>query len=145
MKRLTIKGDSQLIVNFSNKAYKPKYEHMEAYLEEVRKIEKQFLGLELQHMPRGTNKEADDITKRASRRLPQEPGIFEERLYKPSAYPPAAGPALPHPATNLGSPRLRADLRSTPGPSARASEGVLDRRILGVPASGNPAGEGRRR
>ena len=64
VKHLTIKGDSQLLVNFSNKVYGPKDEHMEAYLAEVRKIEKQFLGLELQHVPRGTNKEADDITKR---------------------------------------------------------------------------------
>ena len=39
-RRLTIRGDSQLLVNFSNKAYKLKGEHMEAYLEEVRKIEK---------------------------------------------------------------------------------------------------------
>ena len=58
---------------------------MEAYLAEVRRMEKQFWGLELQHVPRGTNQEADDITKRASRRLPQEPGIFEEQLFKPSA------------------------------------------------------------
>ena len=36
---------------------------MEAYLVEVRKIEKQFLGLELQHVPRDTNKEAEDIAK----------------------------------------------------------------------------------
>ena len=37
---------------------------MNAYLAEVRKMEKEFLGLELQHVPRGTNKEADDIAKR---------------------------------------------------------------------------------
>ena len=47
IKRLTIKGDSQLLVNFSNKSYKPKDKHMAAYLEEVRKLEKRFLGLEL--------------------------------------------------------------------------------------------------
>ena len=47
VRHLAIRGDSQLLVNFSNKAYKPKDEHMEAYLEEVRKMEKQFLGLEL--------------------------------------------------------------------------------------------------
>ena len=70
-------------------------EHMEAYLEEVRKIEKRFLGLELQHVSRGTNKEADDIAKRASRWLPQEPGVFEEQLFKPSAAPPTAAPAPP--------------------------------------------------
>ena len=96
VKRLTVKGDSQLLINFSNKVYKPKDEHMEAYLVEVRKIEKQFLGMELQHVPHGTNKEADDIAKRASRRLPQEPDIFEERLFKPFAALPAAKPAPPH-------------------------------------------------
>ena len=68
---------------------------MEAYLVVVRKMEKHFLGLELQHVPSGTNKEANDITKRASKRQPQEPGIFEERLIKPLAAPPAAEPALP--------------------------------------------------
>ena len=47
VKRLTVRGDSQLLVNFSNKEYNPKDEHMEAYLEEVHKIEKQILGLEL--------------------------------------------------------------------------------------------------
>ena len=42
VKRLTVRGDSQLLVNFSNKVYEPKDEHMEAYLTEVRKMEKQF-------------------------------------------------------------------------------------------------------
>ena len=51
MKHLIIKGDSQPLVNFSNKEYTPKDEHMEAYLEEVRKMEKWFLVLELQHVP----------------------------------------------------------------------------------------------
>ncbi|XP_073363247.1 uncharacterized protein [Aegilops tauschii subsp. strangulata] len=78
VKRLTIKGDSQLLVNFSNKVYEPRDGHMEVYFAEVRKMEKQFLGLELQHVPRDTNKEADEIAKRASRRQPQEPGVFKE-------------------------------------------------------------------
>ena len=47
MRRLTIKGDSRLLVNFSNKVYEPKDEHMEAYPAEVRNMEKQFPGLEL--------------------------------------------------------------------------------------------------
>ena len=95
VKRLTIRGDSQLLVNFSNKVYEPRDEHMDAYLVEVRKMEKQFLGLELQHVPRGTNNEADDIAKRASKRLPQEPGVFEERLFKPLAAPPLSRLAPP--------------------------------------------------
>ena len=70
VKCLTVRGDSQLLVNFSNKVYQPKDEHTEAYLVEVHKMEKQFLGLELQHVPRGTNKETDKISKRASKRQP---------------------------------------------------------------------------
>ena len=47
VKRLIIKGDSQLLVNFSNKVYQAKDAHMALYLEEVRKLEKHFLDLEL--------------------------------------------------------------------------------------------------
>jgi hypothetical protein len=53
-------------VNFSNKSYTLKDEHMAAYLEELRKMEKRFQGLELKHIPRGENVEADEITKCAS-------------------------------------------------------------------------------
>ncbi|XBI26981.1 hypothetical protein VPH35_051555 [Triticum aestivum] len=37
LKHLVIKGDSQLLLNFSNKVYEPKDEHMEAYLAEFTK------------------------------------------------------------------------------------------------------------
>jgi ribonuclease HI len=101
IKRLIVKGDSQLVVNFSNKRYTPKDEHMAAYLEEHRKMEKRFQGLELKHIPRGKNVEADEIAKRASHCLAQPAGVFEERLFKPSASPSMTGsdllPALPPP------------------------------------------------
>jgi hypothetical protein len=42
MQHLIVKGDSQLVVNFLNKSYTPKDEHMAAYLEELRKMEKRF-------------------------------------------------------------------------------------------------------
>jgi ribonuclease HI len=47
IKHLIVKGDSQLVMNFSNKSYTPKDEHIAAYLEEHRKMEKCFQGLEL--------------------------------------------------------------------------------------------------
>jgi ribonuclease HI len=101
IKCLVVKGDSQLVVNFSNKSYTPKDKHMATYLEEHRKIEKRFQGLELKHIPRGENVEADKITKRASHRLAQPVGVFEECLFKPSASPSSTGsdlpPALPSP------------------------------------------------
>jgi ribonuclease HI len=91
IKCLIIKGDSQLVVNFSNKSCTPKDEHMAAYLEEHRKMEKHFQGLELKHVPRGENVEADQIAKRASHHLAQPAGVFEECLFKPSASPPTIG------------------------------------------------------
>jgi hypothetical protein len=107
IKRLIVKGDSQLVVNFSNKSYTPKDEHMAAYLEEHRKMEKRFQGLELKHIPRGENVEADEIAKRASHRLAQPAGVFEERLLKSSASPPSSGsdppPAL-QPPPEQGAP-----------------------------------------
>jgi ribonuclease HI len=44
IKCLVVKGDSQLVVNFSNKSYTPKDEHMAAYLEEHRKIKNASKG-----------------------------------------------------------------------------------------------------
>jgi hypothetical protein len=71
-------------VNFSNKSYTPKDEHMAAYFEELRKMEKRFQGLELKHVPRGENVEADEIAKGASHCLAQPAGVFKECLFKPS-------------------------------------------------------------
>jgi hypothetical protein len=94
-------------VNFSNKGYTPKDEHMAAYLEEHQKMEKCFQGLELKHIPRGENVGADEITKRASHRLAQPAGVFEERLFRPSASPSSSGldppPAL-SPPSEQGAP-----------------------------------------
>jgi hypothetical protein len=78
-------------MNFSNKSYTPKDEHMAAYLEEHRKMEKRCQGLELMHIPQGENVAADEIAKRASHRLAQPAGVFEERLFKASASPPSTG------------------------------------------------------
>jgi ribonuclease HI len=101
IRRLIFNRDSQLVVNFSNKSYTPKDEHMAAYLEEHQKMEKCFQGLELKHIPRGENVEADKIAKRASHHLAQPAGVFEECLFKPSTSPLSTGselpPALPPP------------------------------------------------
>ena len=70
-------------------------------------------------MPRGTNQEADDIAKRASRRLPQEPGIFEERLFKPSALPSLSNTAQP-----------REELPQPPASGAPACGPILGARLL---------------
>ena len=88
VQRIIVKGDSQLIVNFSTKTYKTKDPHMDAYFTEVQKLQKRFLGVGLEYIPRLDNKEFDEIAKRASEKEAQRPGVFEERLTSPSATPP---------------------------------------------------------
>jgi hypothetical protein len=50
-------------------------------------MEKRFQGLEMKHIPRGENVEADEITKCASHSLAQSAGVFEERLDMSPTYP----------------------------------------------------------
>src|SRR6266540_4335814 len=49
---LIVKGDSQLVVNQVNKDYQCSDPIMVAYLAEVRKLERRFLGLEVKHVLR---------------------------------------------------------------------------------------------
>jgi transposase InsO family protein len=53
----------------------------------VRKLEKDFTTLELQHVPRADNSAADDLSQRASTRAPVPEGAFERRLLRPIAQP----------------------------------------------------------
>ena len=52
IRRLIVKGDSQLVVNQVNKDYQCSDPMMAAYLAEVRKMERRFLGLEVKHVLR---------------------------------------------------------------------------------------------
>jgi hypothetical protein len=60
---------------------------MEAYVDEVRKLEERFDGLQAEHVPRAENNIADDLSKRAALNLPVEPGTFVPRLTQPSVAP----------------------------------------------------------
>ena len=58
---------------------------MDAYCHEVRKLEGKFWGLELHHIPRKQNPDADDLAKMAAERKPASSGIFVNGLNVPSA------------------------------------------------------------
>ena len=49
---------------------------MEAYVDEVRKLEGRFDGIQAEHIPRVENDIADYLSKRAAFKLPVEPGTF---------------------------------------------------------------------
>ena len=53
-------GISQLVIREVNKDYQSPF--MEAYVEEVRKLEEHFDGLQMEHVPRAENSIADDLS-----------------------------------------------------------------------------------
>ena len=53
IKKLIIKGDSQLVVKQVNKDYQSPL--MKAYVDEVIKLEERFDGLQMEHIPRAQN------------------------------------------------------------------------------------------
>src|SRR5215216_6468884 len=85
IKKLIIRGDSQLVVRQVNKDYQSQL--MEAYVEEVRRLEEHFDGLQTEHVPCAENSIADHLSKCAVQKLPVEPGTFVLHLTQPSVYP----------------------------------------------------------
>jgi hypothetical protein len=57
---------------------------MEAYCEEVRRLEDKFHGLELNHIAHRYNEVADELTKIASSQTTVPPDIFARDLHQPS-------------------------------------------------------------
>jgi hypothetical protein len=57
---------------------------MEAYCDEVRRLEDKFCGLELNHIARRYNETADELAKIASGRTTVPPDVFSRDLHKPS-------------------------------------------------------------
>ena len=60
---------------------------MEAYVDEVRKLEERFDGLQVEHVRRAENSVADYLSKRAALKLLVEPGTFVLQLTQPSVEP----------------------------------------------------------
>jgi hypothetical protein len=57
---------------------------MEAYCDEVRRLEDKFYGLELHHIARRYNETADELAKIASGRTMVPPDVFSRDLHQPS-------------------------------------------------------------
>jgi hypothetical protein len=57
---------------------------MEAYCKAVRALEDKFYGIELNHVPRRYNEEADEMAKIASGRITVPPNVFARDIAQPS-------------------------------------------------------------
>jgi ribonuclease HI len=91
VRQLLMKGDSQLIIKQVHGECSCNEPRLAAYLLHVKKLEKDFTALELQHVPRADNSAADDLSQRASTRAPVPEGIFQRRLLRPAAQPAELG------------------------------------------------------
>jgi ribonuclease HI len=84
VRRLDARGDSQLVINQVMKNSHCYDWKMEAYCDEVRRLEDKFYGLELNHVARRFNETADELAKIASGRTPVPPDVFSRDIHQPS-------------------------------------------------------------
>jgi hypothetical protein len=84
VRRLDARGDSQLVTDQVMKNSHCRDRRMEAYCDEVRRLENKFYGLELNHIARQYNETADELAKIASGRTMVPPDVFSRDLHQPS-------------------------------------------------------------
>jgi ribonuclease HI len=70
IRRLDIRGNSQLVIDQVMKESSCHNPKMVAYCQEVRKLQDKFDGPEVNHIPRWLNEAADELAKMASSREP---------------------------------------------------------------------------
>jgi ribonuclease HI len=104
VKRLDVRGDSQLVIDQVMKNASCHDDKMEAYCKAVRALEEKFYGIELNHVPRRYNEEADELAKIASGRITVPPNVFARDIAQPSV----TLESTPRTARNpQGLPRIR--------------------------------------
>jgi hypothetical protein len=83
VKRLDVRGDSQLVINQIMKNASCHNEKMETYCNTVHTLEDKFYGIELNHIPHEYNEEADKLAEIASGLIIVPLNIFTRNLTKP--------------------------------------------------------------
>jgi hypothetical protein len=99
VKRLDVRGNSQLVIDQVMKNVSCHDDKMEAYCKAVRALEDKFYGIELNHVPRRYNEGADELAKIASGRITVPPNIFARDVDQPSVT------LEPHPSSHAESSR----------------------------------------
>jgi ribonuclease HI len=84
IKRLDVRGDSQLVIDQVMKNASCNDDKMEAYCKAVQALEDKFYGIELNHVPRRYKEETDELAKIASGRITVLPNVFAQDVFKTS-------------------------------------------------------------
>jgi ribonuclease HI len=87
IKQLLVYGDSLLVVQQVNKEWDCNKETMGTYVQEVRKLENKFSGLEVHHVLREHNVGVDILSKLGSTHAQVQVGVFIQELKQPSIKP----------------------------------------------------------
>jgi transposase InsO family protein len=113
VKRLDVRGDSQLMIDQVMKNASCHDDKMEAYCKAVRALEDKFYGIDLNHVPRRYNEEADELAKIASGRITVPPNVFARDITQPSVvfepYPSSHAEALGAPSNPTGAEPMKED------------------------------------
>jgi ribonuclease HI len=83
IKRIDVRGDSQLVIDYVMKNASCHDNKMEAYCNTVRALEDKFYDIELNHVPRRHNEEANELAKIASGRITVPPNVFARDVARP--------------------------------------------------------------
>jgi ribonuclease HI len=136
VRRLDARGDSQLVIDQVMKNSHCRDPKMEAYCDEVRRLEDKFYGLELNHIARRYNETTEELAKIASGRTTVPPDVFSRDLHQPSvktddtaepekasAEPEAPSAQLKAPSVQPEAPSVRPEVPSAPeGETLRIEE-----------------------
>jgi ribonuclease HI len=77
---LVLCGDSELVLNQVNKEYD--CPQMAAYMEKIRKMERRFKGIQMEHIHRNQNIIVDELSKIAAKGLPVPQGGFRSTPFE---------------------------------------------------------------
>jgi ribonuclease HI len=126
VKRLDVRGDSQLVIDQVMKDASCHNDKMEAYCKAVRALEDKFYGIELNHVPRWYNEEADELAKIASGRITVTPNVFARDIAQPSVV------LEPHPSSHAEHSGAPPD----PAGAEPMDEDPLERGVRALPPRG---------
>jgi ribonuclease HI len=104
IKRLDVRGDSQLVIDHVIKNVSCHDDKMEAYCKAVRALEDKFYYIEINHVPRRYNEEADKLAKIASGRITVPPNVFARGVAQPSVNLESCPPSHEEPSGAPSSP-----------------------------------------
>jgi ribonuclease HI len=132
VRRLDARGDSQLVIDQVMKNSHCRDPKMEAYCDEVRRLEDKFYGLELNHIARRYNETVDELAKIASGRTMVPPDVFSRDLHQPfikiddtpEPEAPSAQPEVPSAQSEASSARPEAPSARPEAPSAPEGEAL---------------------